>query len=323
MAQQTIKLSECIDYLVRRRFPNVGSLRVFPSIHPNMGSRPDNSRLKADVEAYRNELSSLTLTEINLRYQEEQRKEGDEIILRHAREEKERFFNQPTARADFEHWSKAAHWTLDEAIALSFGKAPEVVGWERLKGLTQIGSPFVTDYARRRDLALRAVPWKQLFDPVLPSIFLAWASRLDLSLPSELIAAIEKRGIQIADWKTEHDKLSQAFDDQSVALNLMRAAKDHQIATLQQTIDHLKSNEAVKPTEKSVGTRERESLLRLVIGMACGGYGYDPAVKRSDKIPDIASDLERFGVSLDADTIRKWLREAAELLPPREDGADS
>jgi hypothetical protein len=35
------------------------------------------------------------------------------------------FFNQPDAVADYDHWSKTAHWTLDEAIALSFGKAPE------------------------------------------------------------------------------------------------------------------------------------------------------------------------------------------------------
>ena len=44
-----------------------------------------------------------------------------------AREEKERFFNLPSADADFPHWSKVAHWFLGEAVALSFGKAPERV----------------------------------------------------------------------------------------------------------------------------------------------------------------------------------------------------
>jgi hypothetical protein len=38
------------------------------------------------------------------------------------REEQALFFNQPQAAADYVHWSKMAHWTLDEAIALSFWK---------------------------------------------------------------------------------------------------------------------------------------------------------------------------------------------------------
>jgi hypothetical protein len=52
--------------------------------------------------------------------------------------------------------------------------------------------------------------------------------------------------------------------------------------------------------------------------MAVEGYRYDPKQKRSDKIPEIVSDLDKAGIALDADTVRKWLREAAELLPPRE-----
>ena len=82
----------------------------------------------------------------------------NEIVRRAEREEQDRFFNQPHAKADFAYWIKAAHWTLDEAIALSFGKAPEHVSWERLKNLVQI-SPFAVEYQRRRELALRARQW--------------------------------------------------------------------------------------------------------------------------------------------------------------------
>jgi len=57
--------------------------------------------------------------------------------------------------------------------------------------------------------------------------------------------------------------------------------------------------------------------LKVVIGMAVGGYSYDPKVGRSDRHTEIAGDLERAGVPLDVDTVRKWLREAAELLPPK------
>jgi hypothetical protein len=51
--------------------------------------------------------------------------------------------------------------------------------------------------------------------------------------------------------------------------------------------------------------------------MAVAGYAYDPKAARSDKTTEIAGDLERAGVPLDVDTVRKWLREAAELLPPK------
>ena len=52
----------------------------------------------------------------------------------HLEDDQRQFFNQPRAAADFDYWSKMTHWTLDEAIALSFGKAPEVVNEKSLKG---------------------------------------------------------------------------------------------------------------------------------------------------------------------------------------------
>ena len=64
-----------------------------------------------------------------------------------------------------------------------------------------------------------------------------------------------------------------------------------------------------------LGTKERESLLKIIIGMARGGYVYDPKLNRSAVPQEIASDLAKHGVPLDVDTVRKWLKEAAEFLP--------
>ena len=49
--------------------------------------------------------------------------------------------------------------------------------------------------------------------------------------------------------------------------------------------------------------------------MAVSGYGYDPTAKRSELTKEIASDLDRNGVHLDDDTVRKWLKVAGERLP--------
>ena len=44
-------------------------------------------------------------------------------------------------------------------------------------------------------------------------------------------------------------------------------------------------------------------------------YSYDPRSLRNEATADIATDLATNGVPLDRDTILKWLREGAELLP--------
>ena len=206
MSEQ-INLTARIEYLVRRRFPNVNMLRVMPSLSRRTpASAPDTSELRKAVGEYRAELLAITHDELVVRYDAEQSKEREEARQRRDREERESFFNLPHANADYDHWSKTAHWTLDEAIALSFGRAPEVVRWDQLQKFSSLGSPFVAQYARRRDLAVRAVAWKQLFDPVLPGIFLAWAKRTDIAVPAELIEAVQKRGVQVADWKALYDE---------------------------------------------------------------------------------------------------------------------
>lgn len=66
---------------------------------------------------------------------------------------------------------------------------------------------------------------------------------------------------------------------------------------------------------KSLSDKERTSLLKMVIGMAIEGYGYDPKARRSPIAGEIASALQLRGISLDEDTVRKWLKEAAQHLP--------
>src|SRR6266852_987351 len=114
-------------------------------------------------------------------------------------EEEARFFNQPQAKADFDYWSKAEHWSLDEAIALVLGKAPEIVTWEKIK--TYVGtSPFVKQYSRLRDLAERAKVWKKLYDPVLPPIFLKWAEDNEINVPARLSEKVSKLKGKLVDW---------------------------------------------------------------------------------------------------------------------------
>jgi hypothetical protein len=65
-----------------------------------------------------------------------------------------------------------------------------------------------------------------------------------------------------------------------------------------------------------LATKERNCLLKLVIGMAVIGYKYDPASKKSLVTKEIADDLASLGISIDSDTVRKYLKEAANTVLP-------
>jgi hypothetical protein len=209
MDKRNPSLKDRADYLVLRRYPYARAIEFPPSLTAGGGRAGASPAMRAQVASYRAEIAALSSAELVARYDAEKQREYQQAIAKAEHEERERPFNQPYAAADFVHWSKTAHWTLDEAVALSFGKAPEHVHWSVISKYLQI-SQFAVAYQRRRELALRAAQWKQLYDPVLPTIFLAWAERTDIPVPVELLEAVQKRGVKVADWKSLHDKVVEA-----------------------------------------------------------------------------------------------------------------
>jgi len=72
---------------------------------------------------------------------------------------------------------------------------------------------------------------------------------------------------------------------------------------------------AVGERRADLHPKERESVLKLIITMAIKGYTYRPNASRSDVPAEITNDAHEVGLSIDQDTVRKWLREASEVLP--------
>lgn len=68
--------------------------------------------------------------------------------------------------------------------------------------------------------------------------------------------------------------------------------------------------------EGELQTRERDTLLKLVIGMAMAEYGYAPEASRNSAVSEIASDITKLGMSITDDTVRKWLKEAEKSVLP-------
>ena len=67
---------------------------------------------------------------------------------------------------------------------------------------------------------------------------------------------------------------------------------------------------------KMMTKQERNTLLKLIAAMACEQYGYDPQSDRSGATGRIGEDIALIGQSMDAKTVRKWLKEASGLVDP-------
>jgi hypothetical protein len=93
------------------------------------------------------------------------------------------------------------------------------------------------------------------------------------------------------------------------SLLVMRAAN------LQKYQSELTSNNLVDQPQKLLEL-ERSSLLKMVLGMAVSKYGYRPSAARNSATGEnkgsIYADLELLGLGLDAETVRKFIKEADE-----------
>jgi hypothetical protein len=324
-----------IEYLVDRRFPLFPKVRVLRAATGTYSL--ENKRLLEDVEAYKSELRTKAPSEIDAMVEAERAKAQAELAARAAREEQDKFFNQPHARADFDHWSKVAYWSIDEALALSMGKDPQVVSWKKIEGLQQV-SDFVRHYGKRRQLALRAVAIRQLTDGVLPGLFLGWAKRNELDVPEELVLLVEKRAQPIADWpalleqcqsklqetltwaKEYHQKGIEIGKASAEAARLSAVSaieeRDKRIGDLESINERLSAETTVSRAieNEELRPKARQSLLKLLLGMAIDGYGFDPSASKSPIAKELADSLAELGISIDEDTVRSWLREAAETV---------
>jgi len=321
---------DIIEVLVRRKFPPTVLASLSNQPQPKGTTTLGRILRHEEVTRYRSELQNLPSDQLQSLYDTE----TAAALADMQREENARFFNQPQAKADYDYWSKAEHWSLDEAIALAFGKAPEIVSWDKIK--TYAGtSPFVKQYSRLRDLADRARVWAKLYDPVLPPIFLKWAEDNEITVPAELAEKVSKLKGKLVDWKKRYEDIEATNDQLLASYDKLKGMYDQHIADWKDVVkkqsDLIESNQrriaelegelaavsAAPPAPelaKNQSLIERQNMLKAIFGMAVRGYSYNPADKRSKTVAEIVSDLELEGIRLSDDTIRRYLKEARDLL---------
>lgn len=317
-----------IDYLVRARFPR---LRVAIASIENLKVEFEGGReYVAAAKRYMTELDALAPEDLNALVADQKAKDKDAARQKAEQQEASRWYNLPDAMADYDHWAKMAMWSIDEGVALSLDRDPRIVSWKRISEHLQV-SPLAATFANRRNIAMRALSAGQLWQATPAGVFLAWAGRMNLSVPNGLVAAVAELGVQIDDWKSRYDQAEAASETVRQELRNANAQLGQTRATvadmgvtiegLQARIVDLETSLAAKP-ERGLGAKERESLLKLVIGMATKGYGHDPRASRSPTAKEVAGDLALQGIPLDEDTVRKYLAEARNLLPSGETEQD-
>ena len=336
-----------VQYLVLWKFPQLAAFDNVAARQRNLLTIEQRQKLAEEAEAFREQLQAMPDDDIDALIATARADEARRYQEYREDEERNRIWGQSAAEADYRHSATLSYWTLDEVTALSFGKDPRVVTWKAVSPYVHI-SPFAKAFAARREIVYRAGTMGQLAQQTQPSMVIAWATRMRVPMPAELVAEVENLGVQIADWKTlfdaqkelterertradeNHSAYLAAMKDRSQSISKMQddyvgllAQKDELIALQDDRIKWLASRVAELETsrapanaaEKPLGTRERESLLKLVLCMAMDAYGFDPKASRSPIAKELTGHLALAGLSLDEDTVRKYLAEAKELLP--------
>lgn len=274
-----------IEFLISCRFPPARTAEggyVWRS--------PEEGRTPAEI-LYEEELRQKDQSEIDALVGAETIKIQTEKDAEKVAKEAAAPFFDPEGNADFDFWCRASYWLLHEALALSMGKDPGKPTWRKIMD-QDADSPSGQMVKKRYQLMIRALTTKELRDANSPVDFLLWAKRIELSYPPELEIVLEREFTRRINWKTR-------FDAEVAA--------------------HVQTKQALEETKgKALPLKERESLLKLVIGMAIGGYGFDPQAVRTPITAQISTDLLTNGVGLDEDTIRKYLQKAKLLLPQGE-----
>ncbi|MFG1185020.1 hypothetical protein [Xanthobacter aminoxidans] len=275
-----------IEFLLDLEFPEVRD----PKNRLEDGRVQLTKERAVQYRALKGELEALPETELQSRYNKAYR----ELQAKHdAETEAGRSFNLRSAKADHAYWSRMPLWTLEEAVALSLDRAPEVVKWSDVRGYVR-SSPFAFQFSRRREMVERAAVARDLSFPIRPLDFVQWARAHDIGLPSALHAAPDPA----EDWRAAHAAETEQQNATRAEMERLKAEIDNTSAT------------------KALSQRERSSCLKLIIGMAVKKYRYDPAAARGPAPSNIMNDLHELGIDIDVDTVRKWLKEAAEELPP-------
>lgn len=305
--RNSIKLNQ-IEYLVAKRYS------AFPASERDAylsGMLDDFKTIDRQIVTYRTELATMSADQVQALYDEakNENEQPEEKAEQHQQIESglEKFLR---FKFDPEFWAKMTFWTQEEATALTYGISPEAAREARLEETTAKLS-IVEEYQKLIALVKRAEMTGHITNAngrITPDLFLMWIKKNDIPFPRELEKHITRIYGDLDNWETKYNDLKGEADLLKHDLDFITREADN----LREVISQYEQREKAKP--KSSHTRERDTLLKMIVGMALGGYGYDPKANKSSIAKEISDDLALHGIPLDQDTIRSKLKEGSLLI---------
>lgn len=251
----------------------------------------DTPEDQEEARAFLAELRQLSEAELDRRYREEYEREE-----KNAQDERKR---------ECEHWASAPFWKLEEAAALISNQMPTI---EPIEDHPLVIPDLRTKTAKEEqawNLAKRHRDWGSKSVRIDPGEFLDWARVNGFVCPPELEEAVRANGHRRVDWRQRYKDLEGELKKRDERIDQFGEEK----LELTRRIETLENDAG-----QTLGTRERETLLKIIVGMAIRGYSFDPNRERNNATTDILDDLAVLGLTLDPKTLRKKLSDACELI---------
>jgi len=300
---------DAIEYLVfekfellRWRHPRIERLRDAASLTERKAQADAWSEYVDGANEYRLELEQKSESELDALVSEARLKRRANLRKRQVERERAHWSNQPNAIANehtYDYWCKAAYWTNIEALALLLGRNPNVFNLNAIETLPG-RSEVIWAFWGLRNLIDRATEFGFLSEKNTPKEIIEWAQNNNIFVPEKLLDTISDRFISISDLEAKYSSQTLELESLKDELESLR---------MQDEPENRLANEN-RPTS----TRERESLLKIVIAVAIKKYNYRPDMAKNSATSNIATALRDLDLPLDEDTIRKYLNEAKNLL---------
>jgi hypothetical protein len=209
---------------------------------------------------------------------------------------------------DLSHWDYATDFTAEQVASLMVGVDPadcDVAKRKIVPVLTRLNRAYRAALSKCED---RYLPW------VEPSERPAYAGN---ELRGRLISQLEKSAINAKDIFDVLDRIDASHDllqdDLFPRANVISWLTATGLKSIYRFDTHPPlASGSVPEVGGELKTSERNSLLKLLWGMASQGYKFDPTADRSEVPKEIAGDCAAAGVPIDPDTVRKYLREASQ-----------
>jgi hypothetical protein len=193
------------------------------------------------------------------------------------------FFSKPEAEPAYERWQNLL-LSPAQAVALSFGKDPDVVNPTSLEPYRRVlRSPFREAYRERLERVKLAVAEGELPRQFKIEDFAAWSLKNQISLPGELIGT------------SPHPDLGA---DQNLRMQLLAAKAE---------IEDLKKELAIDSTAR------KRTMYRIILGIAVMKFGFKPGIRNS-AAKNISKSCESAGINVSDDKVYDYLNEAVRDL---------